>query len=234
MISELAIEDAEELRREGVEVTDRDIIRMNAFALKIERSAFCAEWFAMPRVAFIGDVAIREPTIGHELWIREAGRRFDLSNPETAMLVWSYALARPCDDLPNPYARFLETRMRWFARRRLGKATMRQLSAALGYAIEGNVSTDGEDSPAKPGQSAGTEAERRETSIALGVLHDGIEYRIGSPSELRGMTRSEVAAIVALIRLHKGETTIDAVKSNAQGGYFAVLDEIRERGRAAK
>ena len=223
MVSELAIEDAEELRREGVEVTDRDIIRMNAFALKIERSAYCAEWSAMPRVAFIGDVAIREPTIGHELWIREAGRRFDLSNPETAMLVW-----------PNPYARFLETRMRWFARRRLGKATMSQLSAALGYAIEGNVSTDGEDSPAKPGRSAGTEAERRETSIALGVLHDGIEYHIGSPSELRGMTRSEVAAIVALIRIRKGETTIDAVKSDAKGGYFAVLDEIRERGRAAK
>lgn len=72
MTSEMAVEDIEQMQAEGLKPTVKDIIRLNALALKYERAKSRNAgntMYLMPRVAFIDDKTwFRQPTIGHELW----------------------------------------------------------------------------------------------------------------------------------------------------------------------
>lgn len=72
MVSEMAMEDIEQMKREGLEPTPRDIIRLNALALKYERAKskdVGMSLYQLPRVAFIDSKTwFRQPTIGHEIW----------------------------------------------------------------------------------------------------------------------------------------------------------------------
>lgn len=71
MTSELAKEDLNDLRAEGLQPTDEDVIRLHALACRLsdgaETTAACA-----PRVAFAGGVVFHEPTIAAWQWFENA------------------------------------------------------------------------------------------------------------------------------------------------------------------
>ena len=73
MTSKMAIEDIEQMQAEGLKPTVKDIIRLNALAMKFERAKSKnagSSIYLLPRVAFISDkVWFRQPTIGHEIWL---------------------------------------------------------------------------------------------------------------------------------------------------------------------
>ena len=83
MVSKMAMEDIEALREEGIEVTPEEIIRLNAFGLKVERNTDSSEYSIMPRVAILGDVVFYEPTIGSEMWFNNVSKVFDLDDYQT-------------------------------------------------------------------------------------------------------------------------------------------------------
>lgn len=69
MVSKMAISDIEALKEDGIELTPQEIIRLNAFGLKVERNTESSEYSVPPRVSILGDVAFHEPTIGSEIWM---------------------------------------------------------------------------------------------------------------------------------------------------------------------
>ena len=70
MISTIAIADIKATISSGVKLTPEEIIRLNALGLKYDYAQSGAELRIMPRLAWLGDVAFREPTIGHEIWMQ--------------------------------------------------------------------------------------------------------------------------------------------------------------------
>lgn len=62
MTSDLAMEDIESIMNDGGKVSPKDVVRLNALALKITNSATC-DIATLPRVACAYGITFREPTI---------------------------------------------------------------------------------------------------------------------------------------------------------------------------
>ena len=63
MTSKIAAEDIESLIAEGCIVHPSDVVRLNALGLRIEKRPDF-RLASLPRVALVGGVLFREPTIG--------------------------------------------------------------------------------------------------------------------------------------------------------------------------
>ena len=94
MISKMAMEDIDSLAAEGINLTPQEIIRLNAFGLKVEKGTDAAEQFALPRVALLGKLAIRQPTIGSEIWFSQASQVYDIEETGTYSIIRAYSLSK--------------------------------------------------------------------------------------------------------------------------------------------
>ena len=83
MISKMAMEDIDSLADEGIKLTPQEIIRLNAFGLKVERATDAAERYALPRVAMLGKLTLRQPTIGSEIFLQKAAAAYDFASVDT-------------------------------------------------------------------------------------------------------------------------------------------------------
>lgn len=69
MTSKLAKSQIELWRKEGLEPTFDDIIRLNDLGLRVERGSDMFSFSAVPRMAFLGDRILREPTVAKRYWL---------------------------------------------------------------------------------------------------------------------------------------------------------------------
>lgn len=232
MVSKTAQADIEEMWEAGLKPTFADIIRLNALAIEVERVKAGFSLAELPRVAFLGNVAFREPTVGSEMWLAAASRLFDADEPETFIILRAFSLSRPQGELPDPadenavlagVAEFKDA---------LAFATLRQVVAATGYAIHGFNPDSGE-------RAAERKDEEKEDAGAnycyeVGLLRSGMLYRIGSAAELRDLPPRALHEMVrrAMSRDHGANIRKDAV-SDAEDDYLRTLDEITERLKGA-
>ena len=70
MTSAMARDDIEALKDDGIDLTVDEIVRINAFGLRVERGAESAELYNLPRASILGDVVFHEPTIGSDIWLK--------------------------------------------------------------------------------------------------------------------------------------------------------------------
>lgn len=67
MVSNMAMEDVDSLRKQGINVTPREIVKLNALGVKAQYSPNASSFYSLPRCAFLGSgenqVVFREPTI---------------------------------------------------------------------------------------------------------------------------------------------------------------------------
>lgn len=230
MISRMAMTDIETLRAEGLDVSPRDIVRLNALGLKVERAARAAEFVAVPRLAFLGDISFREPTIGDEEWLAIVGQSFNLEDGETETLVLAACLSTPFAELPDPRDR--RAVMKLLKRFRKGPArryTRAQLDAALEYAMYGNDATTGEAAPPKEDEEKEGDEKPEAQPLWVGALRDGIALRLGTAAELRSLTPSQLHALVQYRFELKLGKPADAAQNTALGEYCRTLDAVRAR-----
>ena len=182
----------------GVKLTPEDIIHLNALGLRHDYSKFGAELSMSPRLAWLGDLAFREPTVGHEIWMEGAADTFNLDNRETRLKVRAYCLATRIDELPDAADRdACKSAVDAFCRKQLAPYTIGQIEAALIYAETGCDVTTYED-PVPP-QRRGKKKRMRpdgEISFAVGTLRLGVSLKLGTPSDLRRMTVSGLEALI--------------------------------------
>ena len=236
MISAMAMRDIEAMAAEGLHISPRDIVRLNALGLRVERASRAAEFVAVPRLAFLGDVSFREPTIGDEEWLAVAGQSYNLDNPETETLVVAACLSTRYADLPDPrdvpaVGRLLKR----FRRGSIRRYTRAQLAAALEYALYGNDATAGESAPPREDRPSESEDEREPMPQWAGVLRDGIALRLGTLAELKQLTTSQLYALVQYtIECKHGGKLGDAAKSTPLGDYMRTLESIRNAATEGK
>lgn len=236
MISAMAMRDIDALRADGIEVSPRDIVRINALGLKVERAPRAAEFVAVPRLAFLGDTSFREPLIGDEEWLSIVGLSYNLDDPETETLVLAACLSTPPELLPNPRDRkTVGNLLKRFKRGQVQFFTRAQLSAALEYAMYGNDATSGESAPPREARPRESEDVREPMPLWAGVLRDGVALKLGSLEELRQLTTSQLYALVQYaIEIKHGGKLGDAAKSTPLGDYMRTLESIRNAATEGK
>lgn len=238
MVSEVAVADIEEMRAEGLNPSVRDIIRLNALALKMQaakKKSPATSLDYLPRVAAISDkIAFRQPTIGHEIWLDKVERMF-APTYQTALAIKAYALSRGVDDLPdaeNPES--VRVAVETFAAT-CADFTRDQIYAALDYAIYGSSALVGEHAEPPPEDEDDksipdvTEDEDWKECVAVGVLHEGHVALFGmSRADMEKMTRRQLEDAIRRAYIFHHLDTTDAAK-NRMDGYYATREAIRER-----
>lgn len=233
MVSDVAIEDIERLAREGVQLSPREVIRLNALGLKMERPCRPVEdVFLLPRLAILtDDVVIHQPTLGHEIWLDEVARIMDMDDVVTNLSVHAMCLAsRDADDLPDPHSRVAVVAALHVFRHKVRKLTADQIVAACRWATEGADAESGEYAETK---REVTDIVDGAWSAATGVLMCGSTVRTGlTIAEARKLTRSQYQFVVDHARAEAGNGRSEKdLRTQAAGDYHATLDAIVARHR---
>jgi hypothetical protein len=228
MISKTAQADVEDMWEAGLKPTFDDIIRLNALALRVERIKSGFALSVLPRVAFLGEVAFREPTVGADVWLDEAARLFAADKAETFMMLRAFSLSMPWEKLPD--AADEKAILKGVAEMRdaLAFATMPQIAAALGYAIHGFSEADAVPVPREGGAAEVPPGES--VSFDVGLVRQGMVLKIGSAKDLKDLPRRALEEMVrrAISSQCGRDARKDAV-SMAEDDYLRTLDAITER-----
>ena len=236
MISKMAMEDIEALKEDGIEVTPEDIIRLNAFGLKVERNTDSSEYYIMPRVSILGEIVIHEPTIGSEIWMSKVGRVFDLDDTDTYIQIRAYSLSLSQDQLVDPENKELVKQAVSEFLKKVSNYTMTQLQEALAYAVFGNDVSSKEERPSKVSEK---EKEKDDNSpedenycYEVGLLREGLLFNLGSPEEIKRLTVSELEMYIdyQMFLKYGSERTKSQHQRNLVE-YYGVLDEIRSKNK---
>lgn len=232
MVSKRAEADVMDMWDAGLRPTFGDIVRLNALALRVDGARGAFALGVLPRVAFIGGVSFREPTVGSEIWLAAASRLFDVDDAETFMMLRAFSLS--CDQSALPDAadeKGVMSAVMAF-RGRLAAFTVRQIVAAVGYAVHGFSAHEGET--AKPREGTGADDGGELRSVHAGLLRQGVVYRLGSMAELRGLQPSVLRGMLihAMSAAHGSDVGKDAA-DDADNDYLRTLDDIVARLRCA-
>ncbi len=200
MVSPTAIADIKTAISSGVVFTPEEIIRLNALGLRYDYTKSGAEMRIMPRLAWLGDVAFREPTIGHEIWMNESADVFNLEDGETRIKVRAFCLATDPLKLP-PFTQGrnkIEQAVKDFCEKRISEYTLGQVATALVFAEYGNTQVAREYPEAKPLTKKHKKQVHPDGDYCyeVGLLRNGILLKIGSPDELKSMTIPELEMLV--------------------------------------
>lgn len=232
MISRMAMKDIEALRADGIDVPPREVVRLNALGLRVERSARAADFHVLPRVAFLGSIAFHEPTIGDETWLAEAQRVF-ADDVETVALLQSVCLSAK-GELPDPTDREQVMAAIKSFQVRAARFTLSQILAAVSYAWTGADHVTGEYAPPRDGDGEDAEepSEADVPPLVAGVIRDGLALRIGTVDEMMKMRTSQViAAAEAALAIEQGPEAFKNARSAAFADYMRTLEAVRDSVR---
>lgn len=234
MVSEMAMSDLERLAADGVRVTWRDAVRLNAFGVQVERRSEIDAVAELPRIAKVDNLVLREPTIAAEIWLAKASRHFDFTDDDTLLQIRCFACAAAAGELPDPDDEAaVRAAVSAFAAARLAPLTRRRLWAALLYIALGDDAADGERTAAAPDGGKADEARvKYDGCISVGVVHMAQILHLGTVADLRRMTRRELESVVAYAEAVKfGNQITKSQRGERLARYFAVLDEIEKRAK---
>lgn len=239
MISELAIAEISRLEDEGLRPSARDIIRLNALALEYDaaraRSAFISTEY-LPRVVAIDDSTyLREPALGHEIWLDKIARNFHIVDIDTILAIKAFALSRSPDELPDPNCRGEVLKALEEFQTRMANYCRQQIYAALEFVQTGfdqcahEFSAPSKNKRVSPPKIGVNELDY---CLALGVLNEGRVALWGvTAAELKEMPRRQVEALIRRAQEYRPE--LSRVKGNPGdfelGLFNRTLDEITER-----
>ncbi len=143
MVSEMAMEDVERLEKEGCHINARDIIRLNALGLKLEKQPDF-RLASLPRIAVLGNVILRQPTISQDIFLDDAS--LILSNdPATMLALEAYVLAHPeetFEKLKHPV--WFVSKCKLWVKKNLGNYQATEVRRALDFCLYGTDSRTGE------------------------------------------------------------------------------------------
>lgn len=235
MKSKMAEEDLQEMIEDGLKPTVDDIIRLNALGLKCELSQCGGDFYALPRVAFLGRLAFREPTIGHGIWIDSVMRSCDGKDVSTRIAVDAFALSRDIESLPdsNDRKKCIDA-VDAFVSKELVRFTFRQVVCALVYAKNGAsiIANEFPEPPMSSGDDSGmrTPDEDVAMSIYAGVLFETLAFGLGlSVRDVSKLTTSRVQHLQEVALMRNGIDLAKKRHGTRVAEYYATKCEIAAR-----
>ena len=228
MISKMAMADIEALRADGIDVPPREVVRLNALGLRVERGPESADLFA--------------PSLGAEMWLRQALDAFDGDDEQTYFTLRVLSCVVPWRELPDPAGQNAVRKAIKTTLKRLSDATIRQLDNALEWCIGGNLPETGEKPPPRPAAADSSAADAEDMperySPEFGLFYRGMAVRIGTAADMKDMTMSAMLAVCDRAETIAATSTLGgghdrkAEKNTATGDYYRALDAVRAQETA--
>ena len=229
MVAELARDDWEDLKAEGLNPTLEDFDRLNQLALRLEDGAETTP-ANHPRIGWAGDVPFHEPTVAALMWLQDYADRAS-SDIETQQTFFFFACAHAkdpaaFDGLETP--RQIEKAVKAWLRKT--PCTVREMARACHYAAWGFDDAVPAVSPMKlehlrrTGKGAAVDnLERLERVMAQASASTSLSYL-----DLLSQTPSRLNAMVVAAQVEAG-ATVSRDMAKAQVDYSCTLAEIRKR-----
>lgn len=233
MFSQLAKEDLDDLRAEGLNPTDEDVIRLHALAARITDGPETTAYNA-PRFATAGGVVFFEPTMASFFWYSYAKRFADDQPTEDWLFAFACARGRErgyLEKLKDPEE--IQCALGQF----IGScvATKAEVEAAVYYVTVGDTVRPERTELAKKTEERldPDERERRnyaelEDRLARAAAVTGFTF-----DDLMVQTPSRLRALIYAAHVEAGmKLTKTAAKAHAD--YLATLHAVAERLRAER
>lgn len=232
MISETAKIAHGEMRAAGLEPTFDDIIRLNALGLRVDRSETSNDFSTLPRIAFLGDYILREPTIAVRVWMDEASRILE-DTYFTRLSVTAFAMQSDPAELPSLNdARAIHDRVVRFRDEVLSMFTETEIFAAVDYALRGGSSEDDEypelsekdREKLNGGGDTPLALRSRARALLASAAGVGIDYRLALEATERHLETMIVRALCL-----KGAEAAKSIHMDNCGEFYRTVDRMRER-----
>jgi hypothetical protein len=236
MISDLAISEIERLQKSGLKPTVADIIRLNALGLKVEYSQRSGDIYALPRVAYLGEIHFAEPSVGHDIWITEALEHVDRSHYPTFLAVNAYALSRPLESLVDAKDKAaVRLAVDGFLAGPLAPFTFHQIRVAVMYALYGSSQLAKEYPEADDGADEKAIFENAPRAVGAGVIVSTMALSLGlTVQDVMKLTVAQVYEIQTLA-LMKARVDLAKTRGNeASDAFFRTVAAVEERLKAEK
>ena len=230
MISNLAMATLADMRSQGLSPTDEDVVRLNALGLKCEHNRNTENLAGCPRVAFVGDLVLREPTLAHQIVIDEALQVLeDLSDYERVCFLAFILNDNPCPEPSRP--KKIKKALRKFAQEQLLGYTQTELVAAITYCLTGATHTALEHpAPTKREKELIEERKKLNEEYLESIAHHliceagilGIDRETAMRTTLPSLNRMIMEALVMRgAKKFKNDTAV--------ADFYRTADEIMER-----
>ena len=239
MVSKMAMDEIDSLAAEGIKLTPQEIIRLNAFGLKVEKGVDAAEQFALPRFATLGNLTLRQPTIGSEIWMQQASQMFEtMASPDTFLALRIYSLSKKQDELVSPYDTNALVKEIEELKEKLKPLTYDQIDAALSFVVQGFNHFDCEMKSTRKREDKEDDGEGYYESddeyscVEVGLMKDGLMLNLGTISELKDMTTSSLLMLVDYKKQAEfGVSHMKANKNRRLVDYYCVLEDIKDAAK---
>lgn len=234
MTSKLAKSTIEKWQCEGLKPTFDDIITLNNLGLKVERGSETFSFAACPRIAFLGDYILREPTIAKRIWIDTVGKFFN-GNYQTKLFFMCYALNCLDSELPeiNNIAKLKEHVVK-FRDEVLIRFTETQLIFAIDYVLNGNkpdFNSFPDDESRKVAEDefakiydVPDETLSEAKQLLLQALSQGIDDKVKYEA-----TMTDLERMIIVASLYDGVDVLKNEHTKWAGRFYVVSGKIHER-----
>lgn len=235
MTSKIAEQQIQAWWKEGLKPTVEDIVLVNNLGLQIERGSDMFSFSACPRIAFLGDIMLREPVIAKRIWIDEVSRLFS-DTMETKIYVLAYALGTSDNELPSiTDKKKIQKGIVKFRDDVLMKFTDTQILAAIDYVLNGtkpdlelppDASEEKKDEVKKLREIYDVPTE--DHSLAKQLLLQALASKV--PAEVANYALVEdLERMVLVAAMTEGADVLKNEHTKASGRFYVAVGRIHER-----
>lgn len=238
MVSRIARQDVASLEQQGVHLSIDEMVRLNALGLAVESGDAIHEAFLLPRAVVIGELVLREPTLGQQVWLDTFTSLVRCEDNVTGLCASALAYSTPHDKLPDTLDLSACIKAVKGILPKIEHIGVNQLAAALLYVVKGCNHRSGEYPPLRKGEEIDI-PDNADVSIDLGMIINGGVCTLGlSLAEAERLTRAELDAM----RLQKFEENAVArgtsredwnkiLKRQRHKEYLRYLEELKKKDR---
>lgn len=234
MTSQLAKEDLDDLRAEGLTPTDEDIIRLHALAARISDGPETTAYNA-PRFAIAGGVVFWEPTLAAYFWYNLAKTWADDAATENFLFAFACAHGREgkyLDTLHDPEA--IQLALGVFISSLTCTAT--ELERAISYVVLGLDHVEAEKTgiaKKRDAESRATDREFESLKYLEAVMTEAAAATGMSYADIMQQTPSRLCSMIVAANIKAG-MTMTRTSATAHASYLATLGAIAKRLREEK
>lgn len=224
MVSDLAIEDIARIEREGGKVAPRDVVWLNALALRITADPACSLG-SLPRVCVVEDVLIRQPSIAQDILLDELDALFE-HDEGTTLAIEAYVLSHGTTEMPSQ-PRLFGIKVQGWLRATFKETTAAELRRAVDYVLYG-ATPEVDEHPPLPAQNEEKRTVVTPHSSSLEDWQMASALCIDSQAALAA-TSEALAAMIETAYLVRHKCPLSKEDTRRAGDYYRALDEVRSR-----
>lgn len=229
MVSDLAIEDIARIEREGGRVAPRDVVWLNALALRITADP-ASSLGSLPRVCVVEGVLIRQPSIAQDILLDELDALFE-HDEGTTLAIEAYVLSNGTTEMPSQ-PRLFGIKVQGWLRATFRETTAAELRRAVDYVLYG-ATPEVDELPPIAEQKDEERADMPPHSSSLADWQMASALGIDSHAALAATSESLAAMIeTAYIVSHK--CPLSKEDTRRAGDYYRALEEVRKRSLPQK